>query len=164
MVSVAEAGKTEIGHLRHPPRLHQDVPGLQIAMDDASMVGEVDRLAQGHHQTRRLTVRETPFRGQLLQVRAIHVFQGQIWLTLVFADFVDLDDVGMLQGGNGLGLAAKTSDSRCIGRTVGQDHLDGDGSLQSRVIGFVNNPHAAVAQHQFDDVRPDTTRSGNLHG
>ena len=38
----------------------------------------------------------------LIQVAAFNEFQGKVWAALVVADFVNLDDVGMLQASHRL--------------------------------------------------------------
>jgi hypothetical protein len=79
-------------------------------VDDAPLVGVLDgvgqRLRQGGGQPRRLR----PSRDAVLEVAAGDVFQGEEGPLLVQADLVDLDDVGVLEAGDGIGLDAETDD------------------------------------------------------
>ena len=73
-------------------------------MDDPALMGEVDGPRQGLDQAGRVAgVLERP--GQpTIQSAAGGVLEDQIAHPLVFADLEDLDDVGVLEPGRGLGL------------------------------------------------------------
>ena len=79
------------------------------------------------------------------QVAPLDELQGEVGRAGLLADLVDLDDVRVLQPGDGLGLAAEPLPT--LGRQVrpGQDHLEGDGPVQFAVAGAVDHPHAAAA-------------------
>ena len=68
------------------------------------------------------------------------------------ADVVDLDDVGMLQPGDGLGLAQEADDRLGAGVRAGQDHLQGAGRLRLEPSGQVDDAHPAPAQLAEDLV------------
>lgn len=82
----------------------------------------------------------------LLQAATVEIFQGDIWLALVFADFVNLNDVGMLQSGDGFGLRSKTRLSGCVGELSVEDHFQSDDPTQCKLTNPVNDAHAAAAQ------------------
>ena len=87
-----------------PSSGEQHVGRLQVAVDDAALVGVVhgagQRLDQGGGVARRLR-RAVEL---LLQAAAVEIFQREIRLAVVLADLVNLHDVGVLQPGDGLGL------------------------------------------------------------
>ena len=62
------------------------------------------------------------------------------------ADVVDLDDVGVLEAGDGLGLLVEPRQGDGAGVGAGQDHLERDQTIQVDLAGLVNDPHAAPAQ------------------
>jgi hypothetical protein len=63
----------------------------------------------------------------------------------MFADFVDLHDVRMLQSGDGLGLEAEAFELLRVRMRTGQNHLKRDQALEVHLPGSVHNAHAAAA-------------------
>jgi len=71
------------------------------------------------------------------------------------ADVVDGADVGMVQRGCGLGLAAKALERlRVLGQIVGKE-LEGNKTSEARIFGFVDHPHTAAAQLLDDAIVRD---------
>jgi hypothetical protein len=79
----------------------------------------------------------------------------------MFADFMNLDDVGMLQAGDGLGLGAEALEAGSAGVTAAEDHLERDLPAQSEVLGLVNDTHPSAAQFGEDLV---SGRRTDRHG
>ena len=80
------------------------------------------------------------------------------------ADVVDVDDVGVVQGGGGARLPLEPLQQLRIG--AGAEDLDGDGPAEPRVARAVDLAHAAGSQAVDDFVGADA-RSGSegvLHG
>ena len=73
----------------------------------------------------------------------------------MLADVEDLDDVGVLELGDGLGLGQEAGGGLAAGVPAGQDHLQGDGAVESDLAGPVDDPHAAAAQLALDPVAGD---------
>ena len=90
---------------------------------------------------------------------AAAVLEGEIGEAVVLSDVVDLDDVRMLEPGDGLALPAK---SFPLGRSrVGarEDHLQGDDASQSAPACLVDDSHAAATEDAQDlIVRSDLRR------
>ena len=77
-------------------------------MDDAALVGGVHGPGQRLDQRGRLARAAAASPSSLLgQAAAVHELQREEGLAVVLADLVDLDDVGVLQAGDGLGLGAE---------------------------------------------------------
>ena len=70
----------------------------------------------------------------------------------MLADVVDLDDVGVLEPGDGLGLGEEAGGGLGAGVRAGQDHLQGDGAVEPDLAGLVDDAHAAAAQLAQDLV------------
>ena len=117
------------------PRCHLDRDVQRIGQQHA-------RMAQQH----------------LLQVAALHQLHRDVGRVLALAEVVDRHDVGVSQASRRLGFAVET---RLVFRPIryGQlaqiDGLDRDGSLDQRVIGFVNDAHCALPQLAGDLVSPE---------
>src|SRR5262245_50487081 len=80
------------------------------------------------------------------QAAAAAELQREVGQAVVLADFVDLDDVGVLQPRDRRRLAAKAVEAFVIGVAAGEDHLEGDDAVQLQVPGLVDDAHAAPAQ------------------
>ncbi len=82
---------------------------------------------------------------------AIEKFHGDEGFAVLLADIVDGADVGMIEGGGGLGFALEAGESlRVFGDVVGEE-LERDETVQADVFSFVNDTHAAAAEF-FDDA------------
>ena len=122
-------GNAEVEELRLPLGRHQDVARLQVAVDDALKVDIVHGARQLLSQHRRVPGRQGLVRQLLGEAATRTEFHGEEGQALVFADLVDLHDVGVLQLGNGLALGLEAG--QLLGAGVGgsQDHLEGDGAV-----------------------------------
>ncbi len=124
-------------------------------MDDAVTVGESHRAGQQPRQLGRFR-RRLRLAGDLLgQTAAVHVLQRQEGKSLLLADGVDLDDVGVLQTGLGAGLGTKALALLGAGVDAGHDDLEGHQSIQGDLVGLVDDPHAAVTENVKDLVAGD---------
>ncbi len=144
-------GEAEVGDLGRAVVGQQDVGGLEVAVDDAPLVGVVNRPRHLGHQLRHRALpfgpRHRPAAGvrRLLQAAALGQFQRQVRLPLGFADVEDLDDVGVLQPRDRLRLGAEAGQVlRVVG--VARDHLQRHAPPQPLVPGVVHHPHAAAPQ------------------
>jgi hypothetical protein len=113
-------------------------------MDDAALVGVVNRPGQGLHQRgRRARLLRTAAQPGS-QAAAVHIFQGKVRAARLLADLVDLHDVGVMQLGHGLRLAAEAGQLLRPAVRLGQDHLQSDDPAELRVAGLVDDAHAAA--------------------
>ncbi len=82
----------------------------------------------------------------------MHQLHGDERLVADAADVVDRDDVGVRQPGHRPRLAEQPRARLRTHRSLRlSDHLERDAAIQLRVIGLVDDPHAARAQlaHQL---------------
>ena len=87
-----------------------------------------------------------------VQAAAGAELQREERLALVLADLVDLDDVGVLQAGDGLRLGAEAVALVAPGMAAGQDHLESDEAVESELPRLVDDAHAAAADLLHDLV------------
>ena len=91
----------------------------------------------------------------VLKRHAVQKLHGDERLAVLLADVVNRADVGMIQRGSGLRFALKAGERlRVAGNLVGQE-LERDEAVQARVLGFVNDTHAAAAELLDDAVVRD---------
>ena len=80
-------------------------------------------------------------------------------------DFVDGDDVGVIQRGGGARLLHEPAVAVRIGGRFGRQHLDGDRPAEPDIDRTVNDPHAAAAQLLVETVVGECwQRSGIIRG
>ena len=65
---------------------------------------------------------------------------------------VDLDEVGMVEPSNGLGLDAEAALLLGVGMCLRQEHLEGDTAVEPQLARLVDHSHAPAAQHALDRV------------
>jgi hypothetical protein len=140
----ADAGEAEVEDARALVVADEHVVGFKVAVDEAAGVrgGEAAADLQVHGDD----LAPAAGRGGLpgAQGLALDVLHRQVDLAEVLADLVDLDDVGVRQAGERLGLAAGAgADVGVV--AVGADELDSDLAVQLLVVRGVDDAHAAGA-------------------
>ncbi len=149
---VVEAGETEIENLDLPIGRSDDILRLEIAMDDAPLVGR--RQGLGHLRRRLDDVRDrkraTP---QLFaECFAGDVLEGDEQVMIEFLQGVDRGDARMRQRGRGSGLAAQTLASCRVVSVPRCQRLEGHRPAQPDVVGEVHDAHATLAEHAGDSI------------
>src|SRR6185436_19248142 len=87
------------------------------------------------------------------------VFSRDVMNTGTFSDFVDGQNVGMLQGRCGPGFGLKSAKALFIGNEVRRKNLQRHRAIKPAILSEVNLTHAA-APEQFDDL-VGTNLAGN---
>ena len=107
-VGVGGVGHAEVEHLRLAGLIHQDVGRLEVAVDDALVVGVLHRVAHPRHQLDAGGEVEAVTVGVLVQGQAADELHGEERLAVVGeAGLVDLGDAGVVQPGQDLGLVGE---------------------------------------------------------
>ena len=70
----------------------------------------------------------------------------------MLADIVDGDDMGVLEGGGGHGLALETLDEGGVVAVLGVEDLEGHIALEHRVGGPVDRRHPAPPEELLDII------------
>ena len=160
---IRRAGEAEVEDLDGAGNVEDHVGRLDIAMDDALRVGEVqarahvfeDRQPVGERQRR-------PPANQLLQRLARHVLHGDERPAVVLADIEDRHDVGMAKAPGGARLAREPLARRLVVDSL-LEQLDGDRAIDRGIAGEVEGAHAAVG-NQPDDAIPSDRDGGRRGG
>jgi hypothetical protein len=129
-------------------------------MHDAAVVCRLHGRGQRGYQSRSLACRLRPTRQFLAQAASLDELHREIRPTLVFGHVVNLHDVHMPQTCHGFRFALKPCEfvRRRIG--IGEQHLQPHGSVKAQVPGFVNDAHAAVAEHGLHFIARDSRQVG----
>ena len=168
------ADQAEVEHAEAPVGADHRVVGLEVAVDEASRVGGLEPgsgLAE-HRQDLPpvpaglgrfglvllglggpLPVRRRQPVAQALAGDELHRHEQ---VLVVAAELVDLDDVGVREPGEGLGLALEPELGGHVG-DLAQQQLDGDLAVEALVVAGVDDAHAAAAELADDRVTTDAT-------
>ena len=132
-----------------------DIRGFQIAMDDPLLVRRFERLGDLLGDGQRLVEGNRASRNALRQILALDEFHDEgVDVTRMF-EAVNDRDVGMVQRGQGLGLALEAGEAIGIVREgLGQD-LDRDVAVQFRIARAKYLPHPAFADLGRDFVNAE---------
>ncbi len=145
-------GQTEVCHPRRTILGEQHVGRLQVAVDDALLVGHVHGPGDLLDQVGRLPRRQQLDLQLARQAPAGAVLQAEVRQALILADLVDLDNVRVPQPGHGPGLGAEPGALGLVGVGPIADHLQGDDAVQLLVPGPVDDAHASPGQFDLDLV------------
>ncbi len=80
--------------------------------------------------------------------------------AVVGADVVDGEDVGVVEGGDGAGLALEAAQPLGVGGGIVGEDLEGDVAPEAGVAGPVDLPHTSGAEGCHDLVRADAAARG----
>ena len=94
---------------------------------------------------------EPPVAGeQGVQVGALHVAHRDEEDAVRLSRLVDRDDIRMLEPGGGTPLLLEPLPEARVGRELGREHLDRDLAPVAKLLGEVDDPHAAAAEQRLD--------------
>src|SRR5690348_828969 len=111
-------------------------------MQNSALMRVVDGFGDGLDAGRGLSGSERLVANKFAETLAFDEFHGKKGLAVVLTDFVNGDDVGMLQAGGSLGFGAKSFDEWVAGKLSGEEHFDGDDAIQRALTGAIDHAHA----------------------
>ncbi len=143
----------EIGHLHAALPVHEDVLGLDVAMDDAVSMGVIHRGEDADGHAQRLIRRDAAFfPDQLLERLTVHELHDDVAHLAVDTHVQHVHDVLVRDLAGRLGFAAEPAHELLIGFVLRPEHLDGHSSFSNFVVGPIDHRHAAGSNDGFDDV------------
>ena len=126
-VGLDPLGQAEVGDVRLALGVEQDVGRLEVAVQDAPLVGVVHRLGRLGHQPRpRPSGRPCTVGEPVGEAAALDQLHAEVVLAVVLADLVDRHDVRVVERGDRLGLVPEPPQLVVAGQLAGPDHLEGD--------------------------------------
>ena len=117
-----------------------DLRGLEVTVDDSSVVGGGESSAQS--ETDPQDAHPVEWLRDFVELSAFDKFIGDVGLSFDFANPVHRDDVGMLEPGNRLGFPTQAIAGMRV-RKAGRDELDRNQSIQGGVARQLYHRHAA---------------------
>ena len=144
-------GQAEVHQLRLAAFVEHDVGGLDVAMDDAHLVGVLQRVGDGGDELRRLAGRRPLGRQQIGQRDPLDEFADQVREASRLADFVDRHDRRMPQLGDAAGLPQEPLDVAFAGHLPRSRNLDRHDAVEFGVAGLVHGAEGA-RPHQINEL------------
>ena len=132
-------------------------------MYDTLTVRNRQRLSHSNPNLVDFVERQRALFQSLSQGLAFQKLHHQIVGAILRADVVELADVGMIQRGNGPGLALHALFQFRRRRKMRGENFDRNGTIEARVEAAVNFSHAARAQRRLDFIRPKFRASSQRH-
>ena len=141
-----DLGEPEVEDLHRVGAADHDVPRLEVAVDDAALVGGGDGVRERDGDLQEAVEGDPAGDDEGRERVALDELHREEEHALGFDDRVDGDDVRVAEGGDGLGLALEQGAAgRVVGDALGQD-LDGDVAVEPEVAGPPDDAHAALAE------------------
>ena len=133
-------------------------------MDDARVVGSLHR--QGERDAKGGSVAGWNRRAvePVREAAAFDIFQGKIWPAIGLADFMDRDDMRVIQDRGRAGLSSEPSHPLGIALKGTGQQLQRDAATEPQVNGEVHLPHAAATEQAHDLEMREHTASRELPG
>src|SRR5262249_49104320 len=146
-------GQAEVGDDGPAAGVEEDVGRLDVAVDQAALVGVVQGLGDLGDEVGRGRGGKPALPQPPGQVRPFdQVRDGETQPVGGAADVVDGDDAGVVQAGEDAGLGQVGIGLLGGSQAVAVRHLDGDGPAQGVVVAPVDDAEAAGAQAADDPV------------
>ncbi len=146
-------GDAEVEDLGLAVRGHHDVAGLDVAMDDAGLVGAGKAAAHLEGEVHRLVHRQRAAGEAGPQGLALVVGHHQVEPSVLgLADVVEGADVGVIEGRDQPRLAQEALAGFGAAAPAGGEELQRDGALEALVAGQIDDSHASRAEAAQDPV------------
>ena len=152
LLAAQEFREAEVGDLHTAAFINEDVLRLHVAVDDALLVRELQRVANLRHDGERLLGLHLPGADHLAQVYAVHEFHREIIQPAALAEVVDGDDVRVAELRERARLASEALDEIRRQRVGGRQDFQRDDAIQIELPRLVHDAHAA-APEQLEDFK-----------
>ena len=153
-LGAGQPGNAEVHHLDGAVRQQHDVLGFHIPVDDALGVGVVQRAEHLRGKMHGLLPgeRAAALFEVFLQRDAVHIFHNDVLELVRHRHIVHLDDVGMVQNGDGLGLVFETAHQFLVVQKLFFQNLDSHRVAGLGILTPVDVGHAAHADQVANEI------------
>ena len=143
---VRHLGQPKVENLGGSARGHKNVRRLDVAMHDALGVRGIQRFGHVNADREQRLHLQRPVADEMFQGLAFQVLHDNEGLVALFPDVVNSADVGMIERGRRLRLAAEAGESGGVAGNVFGKELQGNKAMQARVFSLVNHAHPATTE------------------
>jgi len=157
-------GNAKVGNLHLTLGRNEHVAGLDVAVDDTTLVRKPECGGYVERHPGDLLNGEVAVTAQdLRQALAFDVLHHDVVRAHLLAPVIDGDDVWVVQVCGRLCFAAEPLDEFRVGCILGKEHLDGDGTAEQLVARQEDVGHASPGQPAVQLVSP-TKDGGAFRG
>ena len=161
--TLGELGDAEVEHLHVAVRPQHQVVGLDVAMHDAGRVRRCQRRGGLDGDLENLAQRQLATLQALAQRFAFDQLRDDVARLVVIADFVNGQDVRVVQRRRRARLLQEAGDALGIGTQALEQELDRHRPAERRIVRLVDLAHAAAAEQGADLVTADGGAGGKRH-
>ena len=147
-----EFRQPEVEHLGVPAPGDEDVGGLDVAVQDALGVRQLNRVGDLHAQVEHHRQRQRLAADEPIERLAFQVLHRDVLLALELADVVHRADARVVHRRGGLGLAFEAFERHRVARQRRGQELQDQRAAQPGVFGAINDAHAAGADLLDDPI------------
>ena len=129
--------------------------GLDVAVDDPSGMSGFECVGDVNRQTEQNIGVDGLSRDAILQRHPVQKLHGDERLPILLADIKNHANIGVIQRGGNLGFALKTSEGLRVFGHFFRHEFEGDKTVETNILGLINNTHTATAELLDDAVVRD---------
>ena len=150
MVLPRHLGQTEVGDAHLTQGVQEDVGGLDVAVEDALVMGVLQGIADLLDDLDRLAGGERGVADEFLEVGAVHELHEEVEQVIPLAEVEDGDDVGMLEPCQGLRFTLEAQgEVGVMLRGAGED-LERHIAIEPGLPGVIHGTHASSSEQAND--------------
>src|SRR5262249_5894732 len=138
---IGEFGQAEIEVFSMPIGPQNDVFRLDVQMNDSGLMGGLQRAGRLYYHIQRLVDRYPTIGQPLPDGIALYELHRDVVEAGFFADVINRDDVGMVQGGSSTGFLPEAAHSFVVTGEFCAEHLERDFTVEFCVAGQVYVAH-----------------------
>jgi hypothetical protein len=142
---------------------HEEVLGLQVAVDDPFLVRRGEAPGDLRGEVDRLACRQRPGDEPFAESLAFEELRHEVRRPLHGPDVMDREDVGVVQPSRRLSLLLEAAHPLGVARERLRQYLDGDVTLQPLVARPVDLSHSSRPERREDFVRTEPCSGGKGH-
>jgi hypothetical protein len=146
-----DLSQAEVEHFCQSAPGDKNVGGLNITVNNPFAMSIVERIRDRNGDFKQLVDIERPSDDQVSQGLTIEELHRNKRLIVVLADLIDGTDIGVVQGGRGLGFTLEPVQCLAIAGKFFWQELQRDKAMQSCVFGLIDHAHPATAEF-FEDA------------
>ena len=140
---IKNLGQAEIAHQRLSISVQKNVARFEITMQNALYVGVSHGASDLRHQADRPARIGLILQQPAGQAAAVSELHDEKWIALLLAMLIDLDDVGVVELGDGTGFLVESFQFMGV-RTGARTHgFQGHDPIEARVAYLEDEPHAS---------------------
>jgi len=160
-VGVRHPRDSKVEDLRLTFGVHQNVAGLQIAMNQPALMCMIDGIADLRHELQARSQVELPLLDEITQGKARNKLHCEVRLRaeagIRSPGFIDLGNPGMLQAAERVGFLLEATHQLGVHKPR-PDDFEGNYSVRVFLLGQIDTAHAAFAKQAKDAIVADGFR------